>query len=367
MRFHILGLPHTISSRTYAACAFTQKIVRLCKMMRDRGHYVIHYGHEASEVECDEHVTVIHEPEIVSCYGVRDWRVAGPPTTFNNGDAVHVAFNARAAAAICDRKEPNDFLLCMWGSGHQQCATQHSDMIVVEPGIGYGGGYFAPYRVWESYAIMHAYFGLQGIKTASNARWYDVVIPNYFDLNDFEFREQKSDYFLFLGRLNEGKGLHIAVQICEEIGAKLIVAGPGNFQVETRKGGPVEDVAEYFGVADYDQRRELLAGAKGVICPSTFIEPFNGVHVEAMLSGTPVITSDMGAFAEYNLHGVTGYRCRTFNQFVQAARHIGQISPIRCREWAQGMFDMNRVALKYEDYFQSLLDIRTGDGWYTLR
>lgn len=366
MRFHILGLPHTISTREYVACAFTQKIVRLCAMLHSRGHEVIHYGHEASQVDCSEHVTVVHEREITKCYGNRDWRVIGPPNTFNNGDLAHLAFNERAADEITKRKQPNDFLLCMWGSGHRQCADKHADMIVVEPGIGYGDGYFAPYKVFESYALLHAYFGLHGVKTAANNRWYDVVIPNYFNLDDFDYREEKDDYFLFLGRINEGKGIHIAVQIVEEVGGKLIVAGPGNLSCSSRKGLNISEYVGYVGVADYRRRRELLAGAKAVICPSTFVEPFNGVHVEAMLSGTPVITTDFGAFTEYNLQGVTGFRCRTFRQFVEAARNIGMIAPQRCREWAVGMFDMNRVVMKYEDYFRSLLDIRTPEGWYQL-
>ena len=363
-RFHILAVPHTITTREYSACAFTQKIVKLCKMLKARGHTVIHYGHEDSRVECDEHVTVTKRYDLYKSYGDHDWRKNGfPPYRFD--DHVYNVFFAKTIAAVEKRKQPGDFLLCPFGASHKPVADAHPDMIVCEPGIGYPDGGFAKFRVFESYAVMHAYLGQSVVASASNEKWYDAVIPNYFDLDDFEFSAEKDDYFLFVGRINSGKGVHIALQIVESIGGRLIIAGAGSLSgSETRTQRPVSEYAELVGVVGPEERKRLMSRAKATLAPSTFLEPFCGVQIESMLSGTPVISTDWGAFAEYNLHGVTGYRCRTFEQFVWAARNVAALSPHACRSWAERNFSLDRVGEMYDEYFYSVHNIFGGKGWY---
>jgi glycosyltransferase involved in cell wall biosynthesis len=195
--------------------------------------------------------------------------------------------------------------------------------------------------------------------------WYDVVIPNYFDLEEFEFSATKDDYFLFLGRIIGGKGVYLALQIVKEIGGHIIIAGPGSLTGNEARGDrPFSEYAEFVGVVGPDERKRLLARAKATLTPSLFLEPFCGVQIESMLSGTPVISSDWGAFAEYNIHGVTGYRCRTFEHFTWAARNIHTIDPSACRSWAERNFSLERVADMYEEYFFSVHNLYSGKGWY---
>jgi FkbM family methyltransferase len=354
MRFHVLGLPHTVSSKEFNACAYTQKVVKFCKMMSARGHYIIHYGHEDSDVICNEHVSVITNQDWKIAYGDYDWRKNF--FKFDVEDHAYKTFYKNAIEEVGKRKQPLDFILPFWGSGVRPICDAHTDMICVEPGIGYAGGHWARWKIFESYAIYHAYCGMENVGTCRQD-WYEVVIPNYFDLDDFDYSEEKDDYFLFLGRVFSGKGIDIAVQMTEKIGAKLIVAGqnPDNMTFP--------DHVEYIGYADVETRKKLLSRAKGFIIGSMYVEPFGGVQVEALLSGTPTITTDWGSFTENNIQGVTGYRCRTFEDFINAGKNIDKIKPSDCREFAE-KFSLENVALMYEKYFQDVLNVYTNEGWY---
>jgi glycosyltransferase involved in cell wall biosynthesis len=352
--YHILGLPHTVTSKEFNACAYTQKVVKFGKMMTARGHTVIHYGHEDSDLQCTEHVSVLTNKDFHKSYGSHDWR--SKFFKFNTEDHAYQTFYANAIREVGKRKQKHDFILPFWGSGVRPICDAHNDLIVVEPGIGYAGGHWARWKVWESYAIYHAHCGMSAVGQCQQDN-YSVVIPNYFDVEDFDFNDQKEDYFLYLGRVYSGKGVDIAIDATRIAGAKLVVAG------QKEAGYTFPPHVEYVGYADVPTRKELMSKAKASFLPSQYVEPFGGVQIENLLSGTPTITSDWGSFAENNLHGVTGYRCRTMGDYVDAINNIDKIKPADCRAFGEN-FTLERVAPRYEKYFQDVLDVYTGAGWY---
>jgi glycosyltransferase involved in cell wall biosynthesis len=358
-RFHVLGIPHTISNKDYVACAFTQKVVKFCKMMKARGHTIIHYGHDKSEVDCDENVAVTNDDVLAGAYGGHDWK----KNTFKYDleDSAYEHFYAKTIESLSSRKQKGDFLLCFWGWGHKAIADAHPDMIVVEPGIGYSGGIFAPYRVFESQSVMAAYYGMQAVNRPGFFSWYDSVIPNYFDLDDFTYTKNKEDYFLCLGRIGSHKGVDIAIQATEVAGVKLKVAGQGS--IEDMGYDKIPDHVEYVGYAGVEKRKELMSKAKGQFVLTTYGEPFGGVQIEGMLSGTPIISTDWACFGELNLHGLTGYRCRTFEHITWAIKNIGEIHPWACRKWGEN-FSLEKVGKMYDEFFYSISNIYTGKGWY---
>jgi glycosyltransferase involved in cell wall biosynthesis len=366
--FHALSLPHTVTTPEYNACAYTMKVLKFCKMMKARGHIVIHYGHKDSVVDADEHVSLLDNDDLVKAYGSYNWKKDF--FKHNVGDHCNVKFQELGTTEVLKRlgthKNPDgshiqDFVLAFWGIGHKNicdAAKATGKAIICEPGIGYGGS-FMNFRVFESYAWMHMTYGEQKISKPS---WYHTVIPNYFDPEEFKFSPIKSDYFLCLGRISTCKGLHIVVQAALKYKFKLVIAGQGNLQDVGCPDPPPENII-YYGYADVEARKKLMAYAKGFIILSDYPEPFGGAAVEALMSGTPVISTDWGVFNETNQHNLTGYRIRTFEHLVYAIKNIDKINPLTCRKWAMDNYSLVKVAKMYEEYFSQLENLNR-KGWY---
>lgn len=338
LRLHVLGIPHTITSPEFAHCAFTQKVRRFCKFMTEVGHTVYHYGHERSEVVCTEHITVSNDQTIAE---YTDWK----NTSYNGylNDVCNNEFTANTIPEIKKRFQLRDFILCWYGLGHKRIADAFPTSIAVEPSIGTFKS-FADFRIFESYALMHRIYGNQDI----HPNWYDAVIPGFLDPEEFIYGPEKEDWLLYLGRVQLLKGANTAVEIARRTGRRLKIAGQGKLD-ET-----VPPFVEMVGYADPAMKADLLSRAAALVVPSRYCEPFGYNAIEAAMSGTPVISVDWGGFTETVLHGVTGYRCRSMDQFDWAVRNVYKIQPKACRDWALNNYTTENARKRYEEYFRQL-------------
>lgn len=358
MRLHVVWLPHTVTSKQYSHCAYTQKVLNFCKMMLSIWYEVYHYGGEGSTVECTEHIPIISHSEREDWFWIHH-KNSFPNIEFNADMLYRKQANSYAIDAIEARIQPRDVICLIWGVCQKQIADAFPDHMTVEFGIWYEGT-FAKFRVYESYAWMHYLYWKQGIE---DGRYYDAVIPNYFDPMDFPYAEEKWDYVLYIGRFIPRKGISIAVEATKKAGARLVIAWQwaekiGSSKIISNDLVVEGDHIEYVWAVWVEERWTLMSRAKAVIVPTMYLEPFWGVAVEAMMCGTPVITSDWGAFPETVVHGKTGYRCRTLEQFVRAINNVHTLSPRVCRDRARDNYWINRVKYMYDEYFQQIYWLR---------
>lgn len=372
-RFHLLGLVHLPVSEIFMGCAFTQKIVKMSKMLLSLGHEVFLYGAESSDAPCSEFVQTHLLSEIRQEWGSGDnrfeigydWKSEGFRHDFNKSPAEVTQRYYRACIdEINERKRADDFLLLMQGVYQRPVAQGVNLWLTCEPGIGYRGSY-ARFRAFESAYLQNFTYGSEHPKQSINGHYYDRVIPNYFDAKDFPVNlGARDNYFFFIGRLITRKGIHTAIKTCEAIGAKLKVAGQGEC--------PTSDLVEFVGYVEPDQRAELMGHARAVFVPTLYLEAFGGVAVEAMLTGTPVLTTNFGVFASTVLDCVTGFRCNTLDDFVWGAQHVDGLDHATIRRHAE-RYLMSNVQWEFQRWFHDLYDLYESamddrmKGWHRIR
>lgn len=320
--------------------------------MKNMGHVVYLYSGDQNEAPCDEHVQCFTEADRLEACGGGHYTTA----SFDASKPHWIKFNTKVVAELASRLEQKDFICVIGGYSHKQIADAYPNHMTVEFGIGYPGT-FAKYRVFESYAWMHTIYGSQsnGNPASADGRFFDAVIPAYIEKELFPFIEKPDNYYIFMGRLIERKGFQIAADVCKHLGAELIIAGQGQ----------PPDYGKYVGVVGAEERSRLFGHAIASFAPTIYVEPFGTVVIESQMCGTPAITTDWGAFTETVINGVSGYRCRTLGEFIEAAEKAKNIDRSIVRKHAENNYSLEVVQIKYDEYFKRLLTL-WDKGWYTI-
>lgn len=189
---------------------------------------------------------------------------------------------------------------------------------------------------------------------------YAATIYNGIDFStgDYNCNDSRS-YLLFLGRVCQDKGTATAIEVAHRLALPLLIAGKidqADRQYFDHFVKPHLDSTnvQYIGEVGARQKWELYCGARAVVYPVAFDEPFGLVVVEALSSGTPVMGFRRGAIPELIVDGETGIVGMTVEDLVKRFSEVELISPEKCREHAVSRFSKERMLAEYIQLYESL-------------
>jgi glycosyltransferase involved in cell wall biosynthesis len=190
----------------------------------------------------------------------------------------------------------------------------------------------------------------------SLAAWH--VVYNGVPVEAYDYRPQidADAPVMFLGRLEEIKGPHLAIQAARQAGRRIVLAGnvaPEHQEYfDTRIRPFIDDTTvRYIGPVNDRQKNEWLGRSAALMMPILWDEPFGIVMAEALACGTPVIGLSRGSVPEVVDHGVTGFVASDPDGLVDGIRRISELERHQCRASAETRFSGESVLAGYESLY----------------
>lgn len=198
---------------------------------------------------------------------------------------------------------------------------------------------------------------------ADLGRWF--LVPNGVELATYPFVADPGPTapLVFLGRVEEIKGPHLAIEVARRAGLPLVIAG--NVPPEHRAWfdhhiapNIGRDGISYVGPVDDRQKAGLLGQARALLMPILWDEPFGIVMAEAMACGTPVIGFRRGSLPEVVIEGVTGFVSESIEALVDDVARIDSIERSACRRHVELHYSASVVADSYLRAYHVITDGR---------
>lgn len=215
-------------------------------------------------------------------------------------------------------------------------------------------------------AALYRHFREQPVISISDSQREPLPFANWcatihhgLPVDLYRFHPEPADYFAFVGRLSPEKRVDRAIDIAIacgtrlRIGAKVDPADQHYFETVVR---PLlsHPLVEYIGEVPEKEKDEFIGGARALLFPIDWPEPFGLVMIEALACGTPVLSYPGGSVPEVLEHGVTGFIVNDRQQAIAAARRMDRIDRRRCRQAFEDRFTARVMAERYLEVYRSL-------------
>jgi glycosyltransferase involved in cell wall biosynthesis len=193
-------------------------------------------------------------------------------------------------------------------------------------------------------------------------RWAGTVYHG-LPVERYAFAPEDRGYLAFLGRLAPEKQPDLAIEIARRVGLPLKIAAKVDAvdrEYFDRVVAPLLDdpLVEFLGEIGDDDKPAFLGGARALLFPIDWPEPFGLVMIEAMACGTPVVARPCGAVPEVIVDGRTGFLASTLVELAEAVKRLDEIDRAECRRHVERHFSAGRMAEDYETIYRRLASRR---------
>jgi glycosyltransferase involved in cell wall biosynthesis len=214
------------------------------------------------------------------------------------------------------------------------------------------------------------YFGFQDMPVVSisdaqrlplpQANWVGTVLHG-LPTHLLKFSPKPSDYFAFLGRVSPEKRVDRAIEIATTLNVPIRIAAKVDKKDQEYFETEIEPLlqhplVEYIGEISESEKSEFIGGARALLFPIDWPEPFGLVMIEAMACGTPVVAFEHGSVPEVLEDGVSGFIVRDMPQAIEAARRATRLDRSRVRETFERDFSARRMALDYLELYREICE-----------
>ena len=175
------------------------------------------------------------------------------------------------------------------------------------------------------------------------------VVKSNFVFDPGESTLERADFFLFIGRLSQEKGIQCLLDLAKMKVCSIKICGTGPMEEVVRSVAVELENLEYLGQLDRSEVLGELKKSKALIFPSVWYEGMPMVIIEALATGTPVICTNLGGQNEMINHGINGLKFEADN-YLEFLSCIKLIEGMDDKDY----FSLSRNARKtYEEQFSA--------------
>jgi glycosyltransferase involved in cell wall biosynthesis len=173
-------------------------------------------------------------------------------------------------------------------------------------------------------------------------------------------RVPRGGYLAFLGRISPEKRVDRAIAIARAVGVPLKIAAKVDKVDQEYFKSEIEPLlklpgVEYIGEIDDQEKTAFLQGARALLFPIDWPEPFGLVMIEAMACGTPVLAFQNGSVREVIDDGVTGYVVKNVEEGILKMGSVLALDRGRVRRRFEERFTATRMAKDYVRLYRRII------------